>query len=109
MFRTTSFILSYIVSHLRERALRNDWRYILATIYDGQNNIKEKKTPIFGVEKGKAQKIDHPIPYHHQQNLLGILTMSSIFVVISEVDNKKITKNLEETGKSPIFAKANDY
>jgi hypothetical protein len=30
--------------------------------------------------------------------------MSSIFVVISEANNKKITKNLEETGKSPIFA-----
>ena len=35
--------------------------------------------------------------------------MPSIFVVISEAENKKITKNLEETRKSPIFAKANDY
>ena len=70
---------------------------------------KRKRPPIFGGEKrGKAQKIDHPIPYHHQQNLLGILTMPSIFVVISEVENKKITKNLEETGKSPNFADGND-
>jgi len=47
--------LSYIVSHLRERTLTNDWRYIFATIYDGLNNIKEKKTPIFGVEKADAE------------------------------------------------------
>jgi hypothetical protein len=60
--------LSYIVSHLRERALTNDWRYILATIYDGQNNIKEKKTPIFGVEKGKARKKTPSVPLLRGRN-----------------------------------------
>ncbi len=49
-------MLRYIVSHLRERALTNGWQYISATIFDGLNNLKEKKTPIFGVEKRLRQK-----------------------------------------------------
>ena len=54
-------------------------------------------------------KRDHPIQYHHQQNLLGILPIPSILVVISEVENKKNTKNLEETEKSPNFADDDEY
>ena len=38
-------MLRYIVSHLREQTLSSNWRYISATIYDGLNNRKEKKTP----------------------------------------------------------------
>ena len=36
-------MLRYIVSHLRERALSSDCQYISATIFDGLNNLKEKK------------------------------------------------------------------
>ena len=51
LFRTASFMLRSIFSHLRERALSNDWQYISATIFDGLNNLKEKKTPIFWSRK----------------------------------------------------------
>ena len=47
-------MLRYIVSHLRERALSNDWQYISATIFDGLNNLKEKKTSFFWSRKKAA-------------------------------------------------------
>ena len=36
-------MLRYIVSLLRERALSSDCHYISATIFDGLNNLIEKK------------------------------------------------------------------
>ena len=52
-------MLRYIVSHLRERALSPDCQYISATIFDGLNNPKEKKTS-FGGRKRLRQK-NHPV------------------------------------------------
>jgi hypothetical protein len=50
-------VLRYIVSHLRERALSTDCQYISATIFDGLNNCKEKKSSnILEEEKGLRQK-----------------------------------------------------
>ena len=62
-------MLLYIVSRLRERALPSDLRHISATIFDGLNNLKEKKTPILGVEeKGKARKRDIRILFFFNTN-----------------------------------------
>ena len=49
-------MLRYIVSYLREQAIASNWRYISATICDGLNNHKEKKTPLVEKKKGCARK-----------------------------------------------------
>jgi hypothetical protein len=48
-------MLRYIVSHLPERALSSDCQYISATIFDGLNNCKEKKSSL-EEEKSLRQK-----------------------------------------------------
>ena len=48
-------MLRYIVSHLRERALSSDCQYTSATIFDGLNNLKEKKSSL-EEEKSLRQK-----------------------------------------------------
>ena len=71
LFRTSSFVLRYIVSQLRERALSTDCQYISATIFDGLNNCKEKKSSnTLEKEKGLRQKkpsgfgvLKHELPW----------------------------------------------
>ena len=58
-------MLRYIVSHLRERALVSDCQYISATIFDGLNNLKEKKSSFGGRKKGKAHKKEDPLGPPH--------------------------------------------
>ena len=46
-------MLRYIVSRLREQALSSDCQYISATIFDGLNNLIEKKASnLLEAEKG---------------------------------------------------------
>lgn len=78
LFRTASFMLRYIVRHLRERALTNAWQYISATIFDGLNNLKEKKTPIFWSRK-------KPTAEKPSGSILVIMSMRRI--------NSSMTKN----------------
>ncbi len=58
LFRTSSFMLRYIVSHLRERALVSDCQYISATIFDGLNNLKREKVLLWRKKKGQSPEKD---------------------------------------------------
>ncbi len=67
-------MLRYIVSHLRERALSSDCQYTSATIFDGLNNLKEKKSSFWRKKKACGRKtIQIPILFFKNLRIRELL------------------------------------
>ena len=63
-------MLRYIVSRLREQALSSDCQYISATIFDGLNNLIEKKASnLLEAEKGLKPRKTKVTMFDHTKTL----------------------------------------